>query len=71
MRFVPAFTDPEGRNEVAAAGRARKFHVIPANAGIQEATSLAVSHAFGSDERPRLAPPHRGLWIPAFAGMTN
>ena len=26
---------------------------------------------FRSDVRPRLAPPHRGRWIPAFAGMTN
>src|SRR6202034_1079225 len=50
---------------------ARKSHVIPANAGIQEATSLAEPRPFGSDDGPRLAPPHRGPWIPAFAGMTN
>src|SRR5271155_401522 len=46
-------------------------HVIPANAGIQETTSLAESQPFGSDDGPRLAPLHRGPWIPAFAGMTN
>jgi hypothetical protein len=43
-------------------------HVIPANAGIQEATPLAESHAFGFVDVLRLAPPHRGPWIPAFAG---
>jgi hypothetical protein len=39
-------------------GRARKSHVIPANAGIQEATSLVESHPFGSDEGPNAA----ALW---------
>jgi hypothetical protein len=43
---------------------ARKSHVIPANAGIQEATSLAECHPLGSDDGLRLAPPHRGPWIP-------
>jgi hypothetical protein len=41
------------------AGRARKSHVIPAYAGIQEATSLAESHPFDSRAGPRPVPPHR------------
>ena len=27
-------------------------------------------HSFGSGDGPPLAPPHRGPWIPAFAGMS-
>jgi len=47
-------------------GFAHKSHVIPANAGIQEATSLAEV----SNRSAPLAPPRRGPWIPAFAGMS-
>src|ERR1700726_1160748 len=39
-------------------GLARKSHVIPANAGIQKATSLAEFQPFGPDDGPRHAPPH-------------
>jgi hypothetical protein len=51
-------------NGAAAAERSRKSHVIPANAGIQEATSLAEYHPFGFDDGPRFAPPHRAPGYP-------
>jgi hypothetical protein len=63
-------SDPDGRDGVAAAGRPRKSHVIPANAGIQEATSLGERHPFGSGDGPTTCAAASWPWIFALAGMT-